>query len=76
LWKDRGLIWIAWPVTAHCQIQDDEEWMLEHPFSADILRPARTKEVAIHIPADLARFPLDREDVKIVCEPAFRQDVI
>lgn len=66
LWKCHRAVRIAGPVTAHCEVQDDEEGLLERAGIVDpVLYVSFEILVAIDVPTYRCRIPFDGIQVEL-----------
>src|SRR3989442_5704 len=66
--KDRGRIGVAGPGPADRYVQNDEERMIVHPWSGQVIRSDGLIQRIVDVPANRARVPLHGEDMKRVGE--------
>ena|ERR1051326_1369382 len=68
------LVGVAGLCAADGEVEQDEERVVVNPLRArgQIRGRARLVEVAVNVPANRCRFPLDREGVEVVGERALR----
>src|SRR6266702_1615121 len=66
--KDRRRIGVAWPGPTDRYVQNDEERMIVHPWSGQVMRSDGLIQRIVDVPAKRARVPLDGEDMKRVGE--------
>src|SRR6266516_959853 len=66
--KDRRRIRVAGPGPTDRYVQNDEERMIVHPWSGQVMRSDGLIQRIVDVPANRARVPLDGEDMKRVGE--------
>src|SRR4051812_11346768 len=68
LWKGRRSVGIAWPTSAHGEVEQQKEWMIEDPFSPgrQIGRRHTMIPAAVDVPENLLRLPGNNENMEVV----------
>src|SRR6266702_2214358 len=66
--KDRRRIGVAGPGPTDRYVQNDEERMIVHPWSGQVMRSDALRQRIVDVPANRARVPFDGEDMKRVGE--------
>ena len=66
--KFRSAVGIPGPRSSYCEVEQDEERMVIHPFGSlgKIAGPTRCVEILVNVEANFLRLPFDGKHMKVI----------